>query len=123
MKIESSTALEGKSHRFVLTATTGEKVLQTADNILTELGYTVKESYNNGKSYSKGSRLLRMLLGAFYKYNQVSANIAGNDYAITLTVNNESSGISGGLIGMKQIKKEFYAIVIAFEEKLGSSLY
>jgi hypothetical protein len=123
MRIESSTALEGKSHRFVLSATTGEKVLHTADNILTELGYTVKESYNNGKSYSKGSRVLRMLLGAFYKYNQVSANIAVSDHAITLTVNNESSGISGGLIGMNQGKKEFNTIVTEFEQKLGSSLY
>jgi hypothetical protein len=123
MKIESSTPLEGKSHSFIISAATGERVLQTADNILTELGYTVKESYNNGKSYSKGNRALRMLLGAFYKYNQVSANIRESDHKITLTVNNESTGMSGGLIGMNQVKKEFNSIVAAFEQKLGSSLY
>jgi hypothetical protein len=123
MKLESSTPLEGKCHRFVLSSTTGEKVLQTADNILTELGYITREPYKNGKSYSKGNKTLRLLLGAFYKYNQVSANISETENSITLTVNNESTGMSGGLIGMNQVKKEFNAIVMAFEQKLGSKLY
>ncbi len=124
MKIESSTPLEGKSHRFVVSGSSPEQVLQSADNILAELGYTPNnKNYQMGRSYIKGSRALRFLLGAFHKYNKIILHTSADDSNTAITVNNESTGMSGGLIGMNQINKEFKNAVSAFEEKLGSKLY
>jgi hypothetical protein len=124
MKIESSTPLQGKSHRFVVSSASAEQVLQSADHILTELGYTpAAEKYNMGRVYTKGSRALRLVLGAFHKYNKIVLHTSPDGNATAITVNNESSGVSGGLIGMNQVNKEFKKVVDAFEEKLGSKLY
>lgn len=122
MEIILSEELKGKFHRFVLRGCSKEQALSSAGNILTELGYKLKESQWHGDVYTKGNYILRILLGAFVKYNKVQVSAEGEG-DITLTIENKSNGFSGGLIGMSQVKKEYSKIISSLQEKLGSSLY
>lgn len=122
MEIILSEELKGRSHRFVLRGTSKEEALQSAANILTDMGYQLKLSQWHGDTYAKGNLVLRILLGAFVKYNKVMISAEGEG-DISLTIENKSHGFSGGIIGMSQVKKEYQRILTAFEEKLGSSLY
>ncbi len=123
MKLESSTPLKGKMQQYTLTGCTQEQAKQSADNILAEAGYTLKKEDWNGNVYSKGNRVLRLLFGAFVKYNKVTVTVSSNNENTTLVLSNESSGFSGGVIGMAQVNKEFKKLVVAFDEKLGTTLY
>jgi hypothetical protein len=69
-------------------------------------GYKLKDGDGGNGTYEKGSRVARLLLGAFYKYFkwQVHTEQSGSDSSIEVA--KESSGMSGGVIGMNQVKKE-----------------
>ena len=123
MKLESSTPLKGKVQQYILTECTAEQAKKSADNILTEAGYTLKKQEQTGSEYTKGNRILRLLLGAFVKYNKLTVTASESNQQVTLVVNNDSSGFSGGLIGMNQVKNEFKRLVESFDEKLGTALY
>lgn len=69
-------------------------------------GYKLKEGEGGNGTYEKGSRTARLLLGAFYKYFkwQVNTDKSGSDASVEVA--KESSGMSGGVIGINQVKKE-----------------
>jgi hypothetical protein len=123
MNILSSQPLKGKSHQYELDGTTMEKAQQSADNIMTEQGYVLKSRDWQASVYTKGNRVLRILFGAFVKYNKVAISLSGKPEKITMVISNDSSGFSGGLIGVSQVNKEYNRVIQAFEEKLGSVLY
>src|SRR5215216_2914471 len=76
-----------------------------ANKVLTNDGYKLIEGQTGNATYEKGSRTLRLLLGAFVKYSKIHvASSTGTDVT-RLTVDRKTSGMSGGLIGMNQVKK------------------
>jgi hypothetical protein len=79
-------------------------------------GYSIKSENEEGKKiYKKGNFVLRILFGAFAKYHQVMvvAKPTGEHYSVL--VQRDASGISGGLIGMNQVQKEFSRLTEAFK--------
>lgn len=57
--------------------------------------------------YERGSRGMRILLGAMHKYFKFDVKIELiNPTDIRVEVKKTSSGMSGGLIGMNQVKTE-----------------
>jgi hypothetical protein len=123
MKLESSTPFKGKVQQYILTGCTPEQAKQSADNILTEAGYKLKKDDWQQSEYTKGNRVLRILFGAFVKYNKILVSLSGSSDKVTMTVSNQSSGFSGGMIGMAQVNKEYKRVIAAFDEKLGTALY
>ncbi|MFW0717250.1 hypothetical protein [Pedobacter sp. N23S346] len=63
----------------------------------------------------KGSRIKRLLFGAFVKYYKFSVTMVQNtENELTVNVFQQSSGMSGGLIGMNQIKTELARLNFVF---------
>ncbi len=79
-------------------------------------GYTPKEKGPEITTYTKGNRIMRLLFGAFVKYHKQSVIIKQQADLISLLLQKESSGMSGGLIGMNQVKKEFARLTEGFRE-------
>lgn len=80
------------------------------DNLLAEKvnelfiaqGYSLTEGQVGNAVYERGNRFLRILLGAFIKYFKFSVSVSLGK----VTVKKQTSGMSGGLIGMNQVKNE-----------------
>jgi hypothetical protein len=82
----------------------------------TSQGYTLKSSEGESSSYTKGNRVLRLLLGAFVKYHKQTVIIKNQGDLFSVLLQKDSTGMSGGLIGMNQVKKEFARLSEAFRE-------
>ena len=123
MALTNVTELKGKSHQFNFDNTTPEAVQQSIDNIMTGLGYKQTKSDWTATTYTKGNRVLRLLLGAFVKYNQLHVTVSGKDGATTAIVANASKGFSGGLIGMAQVNKMYKQVIAELTDKLGTSIF
>ncbi len=78
-------------------------------------GYWPKPSEGEIKIYERGSRALRIIFGAFSKYNKQSVTIKQEGDLISVMLHRDSTGMSGGLIGMNQVKKEFTRLAEAFK--------
>ncbi|HEX4876508.1 MAG TPA: hypothetical protein VFV31_07520 [Chitinophagaceae bacterium] len=94
----------------------------TKDELLNKLNlFFVSEGYKQASTegdttfYTKGNRVLRLLFGAFVKYHKQSVNIKQEGEQFSVMLHKDSSGISGGLIGMNQVKKEFARLADAFK--------
>ena len=78
-------------------------------------GYKLKSTEGETITYEKGNRTARIILGAFVKYNKQSVTIKSQGDNMQLMMHRDSTGMSGGLIGMNQVKNEFQRIVDAFK--------
>jgi len=82
-----------------------------ANELLTKEGYKLVEGQPGNATYERGDRTMRILFGAFVKYSKIQVTIGkGTSSAARLTVDRKTSGMSGGLIGMNQVKKEMERI-------------
>lgn len=74
----------------------------------TSEGYSVKSNKKEGETvYKKGNFVLRILFGAFVKYYQVLVVVKKQDDLFSVLVQRDGNGMSGGVIGMNQVRKEF----------------
>jgi hypothetical protein len=78
-------------------------------------GYKLKSNKGESFTYTKGNRVLRILFGAFVKYHKQSVTIKNEGELFSLMLHKDSTGVSGGLIGMNQVKKEFARLSEAFK--------
>lgn len=79
---------------------------------LTASGYSIKEGQPGDAVYEKGNRVLRLIFGAFYKYFKFGVRVedAGGG-TLKVRVHKLTSGMSGGLIGVGQVKNELKRIM------------
>lgn len=79
--------------------------------MMAQVGYSIKEEVPGTITYEKGSRVMRILFGAFVKYFKFTVAIVQTaENEITVNIFKQSSGVSGGLIGMNQVKNEMRMI-------------
>lgn len=84
--------------------------------LLISSGYQKIEGVKGDGTYTKGNRVLRILLGAFIKYFKFKIkSIAYEPDEVKVQVYKESSGMSGGLIGMNQVKNELNRLSDSFK--------
>lgn len=91
------------------------EILDTNENelkgILSDLmlsnGYRLSSDQNNILIYERGNRVLRILFGAFVTYHKQKFYIVPEGNKTELIFEKASSGMSGGLIGMNAVRKEF----------------
>ena len=101
---------------FSISGTTRSELDNKLHLFFTSEGYSIKSEKEEGKKiYKKGNLVLRILFGAFAKYHQVMvvAQPTGDNFSVL--VRRDASGISGGLIGMNQVRKEFARLTDAFK--------
>ena len=82
----------------------------------TSEGYSIKSEKEEGKKiYKKGNFVLSIIFGAFAKYHQVMVitQPVGENYSVL--VQRDASGISGGVVGMNQVRKEFARLTDSFK--------
>lgn len=66
--------------------------------------------------FEKGSRTMRLLFGAFCKYFKFRVRVEDyNNGEVKVTVSKDTTGLSGGAIGVNQVKNEFYNLSRAFQ--------
>ena len=78
-------------------------------------GYKLKSNKGDTLVYEKGNRVLRILFGAFAKYHKSSVTVKGDGNSFSVLLHRDSSGMSGGLIGMNQVRKEFERLSNSFK--------
>lgn len=105
-----------KEHvHYSITGCTRPELENKVDFFMAGEGYKPKERVSNVFVYTKGNRAMRLIFGAFAKYHRNSVSIQGEQEPFTVTILKESSGMSGGLIGMQQVKKEYQRLNDAFQ--------
>lgn len=93
------------------TGTNVAQLTQFLHQMMAQIGYSVKEEQPGTITYEKGNRVMRILFGAFVKYFKFTVTIVQTaENEITINIFKQSSGVSGGLIGMNQVKNEMKMI-------------
>ncbi len=91
-------------------------LIKKVNNLLVLSGCTLMEQQDGNAVYVKGSRVLRILFGAFVKYFKFFVAVSEDeDKSLKVTVTKQTSGMSGGLIGMSQVKNELKNLAILFQ--------
>ena len=92
-----------------------EEMTKKITELMEQQGYNVTHDQFGNLILEKGSRIKRLLLGAFVTYYKFSVTMApGADGGLTVNIFQQSSGMSGGLIGMNQIKTELARLNFVF---------
>ena len=108
----------GDMFRHVYGGMTKRELDERAAQLLSAWGYKkVSDTAQGAAVYEQGNRVARLLLGALVKYFKVSVttSVSPSDEVIC-EVRTESSGMSGGLIGMNQVKTEMGNLNAAFRD-------
>jgi hypothetical protein len=100
---------------YNITGTTKEELDNKLNLFFTSEGYTYKGEKDNGKIYTKGNKVLRAILGAFWKYFKVHVSVKNENNLFSVQVQKDASGLMGGAIGMAQVRKEFARMTEAFK--------
>jgi hypothetical protein len=92
-----------------------EEMTKKITGLMEQQGYKVFDHQYGNLILEKGSRTKRLLLGAFATYYKFSVTMSPNaENELTVNVFQQSSGMSGGLIGMNQIKTELARLNFLF---------
>ncbi len=92
-----------------------DTISSAIDSLLIKEGYKLISGQKGNGDYEKGNRTMRLLFGAFVKYFKFSVKLKSADnQTFELMVVKTSSGISGGLIGMGQVKNELRRLAQVF---------
>lgn len=88
-----------------------ENMRNEVEMLMLSMGY----KHLGGGTFEKGSRVMRILFGAFCKYFKFTIGFEQRDDEIRMTVTKSTTGMSGGVIGMNQVKKEFEILKKSFQ--------
>ncbi|WP_231427929.1 MULTISPECIES: hypothetical protein [Pedobacter] len=92
-----------------------EEMTKTIGYHLEQQGYKVLDQGFGNLTLEKGSRIQRILLGAFVKYYKFSVTMTPTpEKELMVNIFQQSSGMSGGLIGMNQVKTELARLNFVF---------
>ena len=90
---------------------TETELFNKVNDILIDQGYHKLGVGNEHVLFEKGNYTRRILFGAFFKYYKMSVTTTTNEQGeLLLIIKSAVSGITGGLIGIKQVEKEFIRI-------------
>lgn len=94
---------------------TVEEMTKKITDLFELQGYQVIDQQFGNLILEKGSRTKRLLLGAFATYYKFSVTMMPDaENELTVNVFQQSSGMSGGLIGMNQVKNELIRLNFLF---------
>ncbi|MGQ0739168.1 MAG: hypothetical protein ACT4OJ_08935 [Bacteroidota bacterium] len=99
---------------YNITDCTKEEIDNKLNLFFSSEGYILKSAEGEIRTYEKGNRAMRIIFGAFSKYHKQSVTVKQQGELFSLLLHRDSTGMSGGLIGMNQVKKEFARLREAF---------
>jgi hypothetical protein len=100
---------------FNVTGTNLPELDNKLNLFFTSEGYKYKGTKGNGKIYTKGNKVLRVILGAFWKYFKIYVEIKNQGDLFSVLLQRDASGFMGGAIGVMQVRKEFERLTEAFK--------
>ena len=100
---------------FNFTDCTREELEAKLELFFSSAGYRLTKTEGDKLSYEKGKRWKRILFGAFSPFYHVKVELNPQGSTIGLMLQRVSSGFSGGLIGINQVRKEFERITEQFK--------
>lgn len=100
---------------YNFTGCTQEELDNKINLFFTSEGYRLKSSAGEIRTYERGNRTLRILFGAFSKYHKQSVTIKHEGDLFSVMLHRDSTGMSGGVIGINQVRKEFARLSEAFK--------
>lgn len=96
--------------------TTKDEIKKRVHDFMMSSGYRLTVGSPGEGQYEKGNRTMRILFGAFSKYFKFFLQIVEeSDQTITVSLGTQTSGMSGGLIGIKQVKDELKKMSATFQ--------
>lgn len=102
---------DGSLFEAVYTDCSADTISKAIEDSFTMDGYSLKSGSLGDRTYVKGNRVARILLGAFYKYFEFHVGVKElEDNSVKVAVRKTTSGMSGGIIGVNQVKKELTRI-------------
>lgn len=100
---------------FPFQSTNSDELAEKVQKFLSGLGYKLEEGNNKSGIYGKGSKILRILLGAFVKRFTWGVKIEESFGESVLTFTKNEKGYWGGLIGVTQVSSEYKKITSRLE--------
>lgn len=80
-------------------------------------GYKLIDGSPGNGMYEHGNHTMRILFGAFVKYYKFGISLQQQpDGTFCAWFKRETSGMSGGLIGMQQVKTEFSKVTFGLQQ-------
>ena len=104
---EGTVKIEKNKAIYVFKSTNKEDLGKKVNDYFKEQGYTLEAGVNTNGTYGKGSKVLRVLLGAFVKRFEWQVSISDINNSTGLTFTKNAKGYAGGLIGVNQVKNEY----------------
>ena len=100
---------------FSFNDTTEENIASKINTLFLKDGYTLEEGSQLKGKYGKGSKIMRILLGAFVKRFAWEVSVTNEGGVIKATLYKETKGYAGGAIGVNQVKNEFKRLIAVWE--------
>lgn len=98
---------------FIYSGISQQEMELLVDSTMISLGYKPQKD----GIYEYGSRTMRLLLGGFYRYFKFRVIIdSSNPSAIKVALHKRSTGMSGGLLGMKRMNSEMKRLKEIFSQ-------
>ncbi len=100
----------------IYSGTSKDELNKQIDEVLLSDGYRMIIGNPGNAVYEKGNKTMRVWFGAFVKYYKFKFLTFSDDSGnIKVQVVKDSSGMSGGMIGMDQVKKELTRLSIVLQ--------
>lgn len=107
---------DGSTVLHVYQGIDAEKLGIEVAKVLASRGYELKEGNPQDGVFERGNRIIRLLLGAFHKYFKFGVRVEpGEGGILKVRVHKLTSGFSGGVIGMNQVKNELKGLAEALK--------
>lgn len=100
---------------FSFEGKTENEIASRINDLFMKDGYTLEEGTQLKGKYGKGSKIMRILFGAFVKRFAWEVTISNQGGMTTATLYKETKGYAGGAIGVNQVKNEFKRLVSVWE--------
>jgi hypothetical protein len=98
---------DGATILHVYSGISAEELAAQVNKKLVASGYSLNQGNPSDAIYEKGNRVMRLLFGAFVKYFKWGVRVEdGGNGTWKVRVHKLTSGMSGGLIGIGQVKTE-----------------
>lgn len=100
---------------FSFTETTENEIASKINALFLKDGYKLEEGTEMKGKYGKGSKIMRILFGAFVKRFAFEVSVTNEGGIIKATLYKETKGYAGGAIGVNQVKNEFKRLIAVWE--------
>ena len=101
---------------YSITGCTKEELDNKLNLFFTSEGFTLKSDTGTEKTFQRGNKVARILLGVFVKYFRIVASVKTDGQVFSVRVVRDMNfALSGGLMGIAASRKEFARLTEAFK--------